>query len=178
MTKTIRLKWPKGVVGKLVPLYGGTYYFADTLEKFNQMFDYLTGVPGASGDDTDCLGCAMALENPKDGGALYLIGVFDGGYGVLAHEVGHLTTYVLERAGVPMDVHTTEAFCYLLGYLFEDIQPLLDKSNLERVEAELESEVVEGKPVDQKKAALVSALKPSMGAYNAAKGKGVRRGRS
>ena len=43
-------------------------------------------------------------------------------YGVLAHEIFHMVTFVLERAGLKMVVDVScEAYAYLIGYLTEKI---------------------------------------------------------
>lgn len=42
--------------------------------------------------------------------------------GVIAHEVFHAVTFILERINIPLDLNTSdEAYAYLIGYLTEEI---------------------------------------------------------
>lgn len=148
--KTLKFKWPNKKRHINVPLYGGAYYFCTDPEEYREVFEFLTTTKEPQGFEFYA-GCVTPMEN-EVGSALYLIGVFDGSYGTLCHEVGHLALFVLERAGVPTTAEGSEAFCYLSGHFFEVCQELLDEDNLRRVEAEQaeeEAAAAEKKRVDR-----------------------------
>jgi len=49
-------------------------------------------------------------------------------YGILAHEIFHIVTFVLERVGLSLDINTSdEAYAYLTGYLTEKIYDAMNK---------------------------------------------------
>ena len=49
-------------------------------------------------------------------------------YGILAHEIFHIVTFVLERVGMSLDINTSdEAYAYLTGYLTEKIYTAMNK---------------------------------------------------
>lgn len=54
-------------------------------------------------------------------GDLY-IGVYDGKLSTLAHELVHLTGYILKNAGVQADYTNDETQAYLTQYLFERLE--------------------------------------------------------
>lgn len=175
--RTLKFKWPNKKRHLSVPLYGGAFYFCTDREEYKQISDFLMTAPHTAEYLDDCLGCVTPLQN-ETGSALYLIGVFDGTYGVLAHEIGHLTLCVLERAGVLIDAENSEAFCYLQGHLFEACQELLDDANLKAAEAEMAEAEAKGEPVDETTAALVDVLKAPEKPSKPSKPKGGKRDRS
>ena len=132
--KTLKFKWPNKKCHINVPIYGGAYYFCTDPDEYREIFEFLTLTKEEQGFEYFA-GCVTPLQN-ENGSMLYLIGVFDGNYGTLCHEVGHLALFVLERAGVPTTAEGSEAFCYLSGHFFDVCQPLLDDDNLRRVELE------------------------------------------
>lgn len=175
--KVLKFKWPNKKHHLNIPIYGGAFYFCTDREEYKQIYDFLTTTKDNAQDIDDCLGCVTPLVN-EVGSALYLVGVFDGTYGVLAHEIGHLALFVLERAGVPVDAHNSEAFCYLQGYLFEVCQELLDDSNLKAAEAEIAAAEANGEPADETTVALVEALQAPEKPSKPSKHKGGNRDRS
>ena len=49
-------------------------------------------------------------------------------YGVLAHEIFHIVTFVLDRVGMSLNINTSdEAYAYLTGYLTEKIYEAMNK---------------------------------------------------
>ena len=157
--RTVKFRWPNKKRHLEIPLYGGAFYFCTDREEYAQVADYLTTHENSIYTD-DCLGCVTPLDSTDTPGAvLYLVGVFNGAYGTLAHEIGHLTLFILDRAGVPVDAHHSEAFCYLQGHLFEVCQPFLDDANLKLAEQELAAAAEKGEEPSAKTAALVDALK-------------------
>lgn len=49
-------------------------------------------------------------------------------YGILAHEIFHIVTFVLDRVGMSLDINTSdEAYAYLTGYLTEKIYDAMNK---------------------------------------------------
>lgn len=175
--KVLKFKWPKKKAHLTIPIYGGAFYFCTDREEYKQIYDFLTTTKDNAQDIDDCLGCVTPLVN-EIGAALYLIGVFDGTYGVLAHEVGHLALFITDRAGIPVDSQNSEAFCYLQGHLFEVCQELLDEANLKAAEDELAEAKAKDEPVDETTAALVEALKAPEKPAKPSKPKGGKRDRS
>jgi hypothetical protein len=69
-------------------------------------------------------GRAMSLVDVETRERTYLIGVFDGSIGTLAHELGHVCFYIVDSVGVKIeDGGTNETFCYLLGHLMRAALP-------------------------------------------------------
>lgn len=173
--KVLKFKWPNKKRHLSIPIYGGAFYFCTDRDEYKQIADFLTTTADSTYID-DCLGCVTPLIN-EVGSALYLVGVFDGTYGVLCHEIGHLALFILDRAGVPVDAENSEAFCYLQGHLFEVCQELLDDANLKAAEAELAAAEANGEPVNETTAALVETLKAPEKPSKPSSGKGGKRGR-
>lgn len=174
--QTIRYSFPKGKKPYYVPLYGGMVYFCGTREEFAQVYDYMT--TSSQGEDMawDCLGCVAPLVNP-DNAAAYIVGVFDGEMNTFVHELGHLAIEVLDRAGCPIDNHTSEAFCYLIGALAEQFTPAFCKSRDELAAADA-AEAKKQARLDRKEAraqAKRDEAAESLPAEHCRKG--VRRGR-
>jgi hypothetical protein len=175
--KVLKFKWPNKKAHLNVPIYGGAFYFCTDREEYKQIFDFLTTTNYGAEDIDDCLGCVTPLRN-EEGGALYLVGVFDGSYGVLAHEIGHLALFILDRAGVPVDAENSEAFCYLQGHLFEVCQPLLDAANVKAMEAEIAAAEAAGETVPETTTTFVEAMKAREKPSKPSKPKGGKRDRS
>lgn len=72
-------------------------------------------------DLSGAVGCSSDFQ----GGAVQLVGVFDGSMNTLAHEIGHMVIKVLESRGVPINGDNSEAFCYLLGHTVGELAPIL-----------------------------------------------------
>jgi hypothetical protein len=175
--KVLKFKWPNKKRHLEIPLYGGAFYVCTEREEYKQIFDFLTTTKEGTEFIDGCLGCVTPLTN-EAGGAVYLIGIFDGDYGTLCHEVGHLALFILDRAGVPVDAENSEAFCYLQGHLFDVCQPIIDEANLKTAEEELAAAAEKGEPVDEKAAALVEAVKAPEKPSKPSKDKGGKRDRS
>src|SRR5476649_1272118 len=94
--RTLKFKWPNKKRHLDIPIYGGAFYFCTDREEYKQISDFLIVAENTAYDVDSCLGCVTPLRN-EIGGALYLVGVFDGSYGVLAHEIGHLALFILDR---------------------------------------------------------------------------------
>lgn len=56
-----------------------------------------------------------------------VVGVFDGGVSTAVHELSHAAINVFHYVGLDVNLHTTEAFAYLLGSLFEQAAKHLEK---------------------------------------------------
>lgn len=111
MSKT---KWPK-LPGVRIPIYGGTAYLVRTRKKYNEALAFLNHAPMQE----KYKGCQITLENKKDGGVIYLIGIFDNSAQTMVHECSHATFDILGRAGVPVENdRPNEAFCYMIDWLF------------------------------------------------------------
>lgn len=175
--KVLKFKWPNKKRHLDIPIYGGAFYVCTDREEYKQIYDFLTTTNYGAEDIDDCLGCVTPMIN-EVGGACYLIGCFDGSYGTLCHEVGHLALFILDRAGVPIDAENSEAFCYLQGWVFDVCQPFIDEANLKAAEAELAEAAAKGEPVDEVSAALVEAVKAPEKPSKPSKPKGGKRDRS
>ena len=111
-------KWPKPFKEFSVPLYGGRVYIFDNKDKARQAHEYLTKKPTEAMTGA---GRTTQFDNSDNGAVSYVICVFDGKTCTLVHELAHLTFFILDRAGVPVDVGANnEAYCYLLDTLFEE----------------------------------------------------------
>lgn len=171
-----RFMFPKGIKTYTVPLYGGEVYFTTSREKWGQIHDYMTGSREGLDYANKCGGCVMSGPNP-DGSAGYLVGVFHPTVNVYTHEISHLAIAVLDRAGVPIDEHTTEAFAYLIGDLAEAFECEFAEAANEFNAQQRAEEDARAEEAANKKAERL-ALKASESAPEAAKRKGARRGRS
>jgi hypothetical protein len=89
--------------------YGDTVYFytdrarlaVDAHEKIDQAIVY---------------GCTMVIDKPN-GGAIYLMGIYDAKASTLVHECAHLALFIAQRRGLDLDGNG-EAFAYLLDSIF------------------------------------------------------------
>lgn len=97
--------------------YGVSLYFT-TSEKLYQK------LRGKYTEHRLDLSGAVGCSSDFQGGAVQLVGVFDGTANTLAHEVGHAVIKILESRGVLINQENSEAFCYLLGYLVGELTPL------------------------------------------------------
>ena len=66
-----------------------------------------------------------------DDSGYHLVGVFDGKVGTLAHEMGHASMDILNRArtGDYREGQQQEQLCYLLGHLVELTYPIMIKGD-------------------------------------------------
>lgn len=107
------------VAQMVIPIYSGTLYYTDSLKKFNSICKKV----GSGTLDSSSVGATLKVD-ADDGAVGYLIGVFDKDDSTLAHEVCHLTFMVLDRAGIDPRDSDNEAFCYLMGWLFDAVKKL------------------------------------------------------
>lgn len=112
----MKRKWPKTLIVVPVPIYGGTLYVARSHAEYNAALAYMRV---ARQDDLPAAGCAQTFQRAADDGTtVYMLGLFDGAPGTLAHEVCHTAFNIFERVGAnPEDGRCNEAFCYLVGWL-------------------------------------------------------------
>lgn len=92
--------------------YDAVLYFARTRKSYKRLRAKYT-------DDPISLKDCNGISSDFNGCSTQLVGVFDGSPGTLAHEIGHAVIKVLESRGVPIDTHTSEATCYLVGDLVD-----------------------------------------------------------
>ena len=97
-----------------VPIYGQRIYLVKDRETFAACCDWI-GI-----EFVDCNGVSVQFEN--DGHTFILMGVFDGGAKVLAHEAAHAAFQILDLVGVDALEGNNEALCYLVGYIFEEAE--------------------------------------------------------
>jgi len=135
---TVRRSFPKGKKPYYVPLYGGLVYLCTDKADFAQVYDYMTSSDRGYEMTDGCLGCVCPLIS-EENCAAYIVGVFDAGLNTFVHELSHLAIEALDRAGCPIDNHTSEAFCYLIGALTEQFEPQFVQSQKE-LAAELKKE--------------------------------------
>lgn len=74
-------------------------------------------------DDCFADGCVTVSECRRD----QLIGVFNVTHNVIAHEVGHSVIELFQYVGMPVNLDTQEAFCYLTGSINKQIYDYLKK---------------------------------------------------
>ena len=168
-----RFVFPKNVKTYTVPLYGGEVYFTTSRDQFSSIYDYLIG--GREGQDVaeECAGCVVYGSTPE-GGQGYILAVFDASLNVYTHELSHLAIAILNRAGVPIDDHTTEAFAYLIGALAEAFEwEFAEAANAQNALAE-QAEQAEAEEKAAKKAER-EARKAAVSAAAASSRKGGRR---
>lgn len=114
-------KLPKSVARISIPLYGGTIWFAQSIDDTKICASLLEGdVPpdGAEGLSYPWL----SYKNKR----VLLVALFNNDVAVLAHEMCHATFKVLGYVGVPVENDAAnEAYCYLMGYFMEQALPHL-----------------------------------------------------
>jgi hypothetical protein len=101
-----------------------------TREKFVDNVHRRFGIPYADLDDDAVLGQALQFTHPEQPAEFVLYYNADKcpGIDVIAHEVYHMTSYILWYAGMEHTQHSEEAFSYLHGYLFNAIYARLKKA--------------------------------------------------
>jgi hypothetical protein len=110
-----KTKWPKAAVGVPIPIYGGTVWVVKKPQHYQEM---LRSLGQDEQDDLPCAGVMQRFGDKATQSTVYLVGVFDGAPGTLAHEVTHVAFNIFERVGAKVeDGHCNEAFCYLVGWL-------------------------------------------------------------
>lgn len=116
------VRLPKGVTHYQVGLYGTPIVFATTTKKFNRVREAF----GQKESESFGVGRCDLLTNGST--TVILMGVFDGRNGTLAHEAAHAAFFILDAVGVPVEPgEANEAYCYLLGDIFEAFAPDLIK---------------------------------------------------
>lgn len=114
-------KLPKSVARIPIPLYGGTVWFAQSIED-TRICASLIGVEAFE---------AEGWSGITYGGYTYqrqsitLVGLKDLAVDVLAHEMAHVAMGTLGNAGVVVTPKDDEAFCYLLQHLMAKSIPYL-----------------------------------------------------
>lgn len=112
------MTWPARVEGFHIPVYGGRIFFCRDAKAWNQCQKHM-----GSADTTDgkVSGLCGELINSESGEVVYLIGWFAGGGATLVHELAHVTFFILDRAGVPVEPGgDNEAYAYLLDTLYTE----------------------------------------------------------
>lgn len=114
-------KIPKSVARIPIPLYGGTLWFAQSIEDAGVCASLLEASPPPDGAD--------GLSYPwlsYQGKRVLLIVLLGADVATLAHELAHATFRILGYVGVPVENDAAnEAFCYMLGYLMEKALPYI-----------------------------------------------------
>lgn len=113
-------KLPKSVARFDVPIYGGTVWFAQTVEDTQ----ICASLIGAEFDPEGWGGISWGGYSYK-GASIYLVGIKTQSVSVLAHEMSHVAMGVLGHAGVVVTPKDDEAFCYLLEFLLDRSIPYL-----------------------------------------------------
>lgn len=99
-----------------IAIYGGKVYVVDSLKKFNKI---CRKIGAAEADESYAAGCT------SDGQGSYMVGVFvTDRKDAIVHECAHLAFEILERAGIDPREGVNEAFCYLIGYLYNEVNKL------------------------------------------------------
>ena len=94
--------------------YNGILYYTTSREEFlKKRKDFKDELIY---DIEDCDGMASDDKNN-----VHLVGVFDGSITTLVHELSHVTIKVLEHVGVPITSECSEAYCYLISNLMEEL---------------------------------------------------------
>lgn len=113
-------KLPKSVTRIPIPLYGGTLWFAQSIDDVSICASLIGEELSAPG----WYGIAYPISSYR-GGRVLLVGVQQGSVDVLAHEMAHATFKILDYAGVSVSADDDEAFCYLLQHLMAEAVPHL-----------------------------------------------------
>lgn len=101
-----------------IPIYGGKVLYFKTQKQLDKAVHCLDLPAEEFGDQA--AGKCIYMED-TNGASLYFVCVFDGLRSTLVHELGHLTFYVLGRAGIDARDSGGEAYCYLHGYLSREL---------------------------------------------------------
>ena len=96
-----------------IPIYGGRLIVCWSRVEFDAQRDRL--LPGAAPLGPSA-GKTSRITAP-DGSTTYLVGVFDDCWSSLAHELDHVTTWVMQRANINMADSDGEVRAYLMGAL-------------------------------------------------------------
>ena len=113
-------RWPKPVVEFDIPIYGGRLYIFKTQEDFVNAESHLSGNPPKI---VDCCfdGHATHFTHSTTGQSTYMIGWYSDKISTLIHELGHICVFVFKHSGMEIGDSDGEAFCYLQGWLFDQI---------------------------------------------------------
>lgn len=126
MAKTPR--FPKAAKLLFVELYRAPVYLVTDRKTANQVAEYF----GNDASKFDGLnGSCVTVSNP-DGFVFQVIVVLDGRQDTLVHECGHCAFAILEPRGVPIARGSDEAYCYLLGHLFDKLSEMMVKAKKRR----------------------------------------------
>lgn len=99
-----------------IPLFDiGIVYFCKNKNSWNQVMTRL-GLEELACDGIR--GVSRYIEMDGTGERIFIIGVFSGGVGTLAHECAHATFWICEAVGVSVSKDVSnETYCYLLDAL-------------------------------------------------------------
>lgn len=133
--------WPEKAVWHRTELYGQAVCFVQTEEDYTAALAYY----GVKHRPSTLFGRSQwCVSKTTPNVAFFMVGVFDGNYATLVHELAHCTFFVLEHVGVPVKRGApNESFCYLLDHLYSTFAP-----HLIAAETETDNESDNEKPAD------------------------------
>lgn len=100
--------------------YPTKVWFTADVEAFQR---HRTKITGRAPEEVGLGQCSATDDRGK-----MVIGVFDGDTSTLVHEIGHAVVNVFHYVGMDINLHTTEAFSYLLDSLYSQANQHLNKS--------------------------------------------------
>lgn len=111
-------KLPKPTHEFDVPIYGVQVVFSNSEKKFAK----IAKMHNIEKDVHELpAGMTALVQNVEDGTYKILVGVFDKDLSTLVHELGHATMFILNTVGIDPTDSAGETFCYLQGYLFNEL---------------------------------------------------------
>src|SRR5689334_20760880 len=113
----MKYRIPKSAVEVRLTPYRHTLFFVDSRKKMERCCPHV----GEMTPDTQ--GCSHVCT--CNGGAIFIIGVFNGRADTLVHELAHVVFNLFDLIGQPVNASTSEAFAYLQQWIFEQLEPHL-----------------------------------------------------
>ena len=95
--------------------YNGRLFVSGNTELYGELFKHFNETPDVLESN---IGGQVAIGCGSDGMWMYLVYASDTAN--LVHELTHAALHIFERCGINPASSEGEAFCYFLGYLFEE----------------------------------------------------------
>ncbi len=116
-------KWPKAAKLLYVELYKAPVYLVTDRKTADEVIAFFA----AEDKSFDGLFGSCITATSRDGNVVNVVVVLDNDPSTLVHECGHCAFAILEPRGVPVSRGSDEAYCYLLGYLFDKLSEMMVK---------------------------------------------------
>lgn len=123
MTKDVK----KRVRYVTVPLFDQRVHFVTTMEDYNDCLASMGFPPAPPANGKG------GWYTSDAGDVMFIVGVMNGLQSTLVHEIAHVVHFMCKYVGIRVGYgEVNETFCYMMGALYDLLNPLLNDANRKR----------------------------------------------